>query len=71
MTCFRGKSSVLDRLESLKKSAGKGVEYTVCSNTMKAMGVDGQKIVGLVADLYPGVVRIVELQEPGYVYLRP
>ena len=67
----KGKSSVLDRLESLKKFAGKGVEYTVCSNTMKGMGVDRREIVELVADLYPGVVRIVELQEQGYVYLRP
>jgi len=38
---------------------------------MKAMGVDRQEIVELVADLYPGVVRIVELQEQDYVYLRP
>lgn len=67
----KDKSSVLDRLESLKKLAGKGVEYTVCSNTMKAMGVDRREIVELVDDLYPGIVRIVELQERGYVYLRP
>ena len=63
--------NVLDRLESLKKFAGKSVEYTVCSNTLKAMKVDKQEIVELVDDLYPGIVRIIELQEKGYVYLRP
>ena len=67
----KDKSNVLDRLESLKKFAGKSVEYTVCSNTLKAMKVDRQEIVEFVDDLYPGIVRIIELQEKGYVYLRP
>jgi len=67
----KDKSNVLDRLESLKKFAGKSVEYTVCSNTLKAMKVDKQDIVEFVDDLYPGIVRIIELQEKGYVYLRP
>ena len=65
------KSNVLDRLESLKKLGGGRVEYTVCSNTLKAMNVDRREIVEFVDDLYPGIVRIVELEEKGYVYLRP
>jgi intracellular sulfur oxidation DsrE/DsrF family protein len=48
-----------------------GPGITVCSNTLKAMNVDRQEIVELVDDFYPGIVRIVELQEKGYVYLRP
>jgi len=67
----KDKSNVLARLESLKTFAGKSVEYTVCSNTLKAMKVDRQDIVEFVDDLYPGIVRIIELQEKGYVYLRP
>jgi intracellular sulfur oxidation DsrE/DsrF family protein len=67
----KDRSTVLDRLESLKKFAGKGVEYTVCSNTMKAMKVERQDIVEFVDDFYPGIVRIIELEEQGYVYLRP
>jgi len=65
------KSGVLERLDSLKKFAGKGVEYTVCSNTMKAMKVDKTEIIEFVDEMYPGIVRIIELQETGYVYLRP
>jgi intracellular sulfur oxidation DsrE/DsrF family protein len=38
---------------------------------MKAMGVDRREIVELLDDLSPGIVRIVELQEREYVYLRP
>jgi intracellular sulfur oxidation DsrE/DsrF family protein len=38
---------------------------------MKAVKVERQDIVGLVDDFYPGIVRIIELQEKGYVYLRP
>jgi intracellular sulfur oxidation DsrE/DsrF family protein len=67
----KGKSSVLDRLDSLKKFAGPHVGFTVCSNTMKAMQVEKGEIIELVDDLYPGIVRVVELQEQGYVYLRP
>ena len=67
----KDKSSVLARLQALKQMAGKDVEFTVCSNTLKAMNVDRQEIVEFVDDFYPGIVRIVELQEKGYVYLRP
>jgi intracellular sulfur oxidation DsrE/DsrF family protein len=63
--------NLLERLDSLKKFAGSSVGYTVCSNTMKAMQVEGQDIVELVDDFYPGIVRVVELHEKGYVYLRP
>ncbi len=65
------RSGVLARLGSLKKFAGTNVEYTVCSNTLKAMNVDRQEIAELVDDFYPGIVRIALLQEKGYVYLRP
>ena len=68
---FKKGSSVVERLDSLKKFAGSSVGYTVCSNTMKAMKVERQDIVPLVDDFYPGIVRLVELQEQGYVYLRP
>ena len=68
---FKKGSPVLERLDSLKKFAGSSVGYTVCSNTMKAMNVERQDIVPLVDDFYPGIVRVVELQEKGYVYLRP
>lgn len=67
----KDRSTVIERLESLKKFAGKGIAYTVCSNTMKAMKVERQDIVEFVDDFHPGIVRIVELQEKGYVYLRP
>jgi intracellular sulfur oxidation DsrE/DsrF family protein len=68
---FKKGSSVLERLDSLKKFGGSSIGYTVCSNTVKAMQVERQDIVELVDDFYPGIVRIVELQEKGYVYLRP
>jgi intracellular sulfur oxidation DsrE/DsrF family protein len=68
---FKKGSRVLERLDSIKKFGGSSIGYTVCSNTMKAMQVERQDIVELVDDFYPGIVRIVELQEKGYVYLRP
>ncbi len=67
----KDRSTVLERLHSLKTFAGPSVGYTVCSNTMKTMQVEKGEIVELVDDFYSGIVRIVELQEKGYVYLRP
>ncbi len=67
----KGKSTVLERLDSLKKSNGKALDYTVCSNTLRTMKVEKSEIVEFVHDLYPGIVRIMELQEAGYVYIRP
>lgn len=67
----KGKSNILERLDSLKKANGKALDYTVCSNTMRGMKVEKSEIVEFVHDLYPGIVRIMELQEKGYVYIRP
>jgi intracellular sulfur oxidation DsrE/DsrF family protein len=67
----KGKSTVLERLDSLKKSNDKVIDYTVCSNTMKNMKVEKNEIAEFVHDMYPGIVRIMELQEGGYVYIRP
>lgn len=49
-----------------------GVEFEACGNTLKALGVE-------LFDLLPGfekvdqggVVRIAQLQEKGYIYIRP
>ncbi len=67
----KGKSNIIERLDSLKKSNPKALDYTVCSNTMRAMKVEKSEIVEFVHDLYPGVVRVMELQEKGYVYIKP
>lgn len=60
-----------ERLDSLKKANGKALDYTVCSNTTRGMKVEKSEIVEFVHDLYPGIVRILELREKGYVYIRP
>lgn len=68
----RGQSGdMAARLDSLKKLAGGHLDYTVCSNTMRNMKVDKSEIVEFVDHMYPGIVRIMELQEAGYVYIRP
>ena len=38
---------------------------------MRGMKVEKSEIVEFVHDLYPGIVRIMELQEKGDVYIRP
>lgn len=63
--------SVTERLKSLKGFAGKAVEYTVCSNSMRDLKVPKEEIVDFADNIYPSVLKIVELVEQGYVYIRP
>lgn len=58
-----------DELERLKKAYG--VEYAACSNTMKAMKVAKEDLLPLVDRTPPAVVRLIELQEQGWAYIKP
>lgn len=49
-----------------------GVELAACGNTMKAQNVTLTDLLpGFVSAEQGGVVRLVELQSQGYLYLRP
>ncbi|MDH5359305.1 MAG: DsrE family protein [Gammaproteobacteria bacterium] len=65
------KSTQADRVASLAKS---DITFSACGNTMKKVAkksgkepklIDGVKVVNA------GVVRLMELQEKGYSYIRP
>ncbi len=48
-----------------------GISFSACANTMKGMGRDLHSL-NKVAKVVPGgVVRIMELQEAGWAYIRP
>ncbi|HEY7533375.1 MAG TPA: DsrE family protein [Nitrospiraceae bacterium] len=48
-----------------------GVNYTACSNTMKAMKVGRDDLISEVGDTVPAMVRLMERQEQGWVYIKP
>ncbi|MBI5261769.1 MAG: DsrE family protein [Bradyrhizobium sp.] len=49
-----------------------GVAFEACANTMKAQGVKLEDLTsGFIAAEKGGVVRLAELQQQGYAYLRP
>ena len=48
-----------------------GVQYTACSNTMKAMKVTREDLLDEVGDAVPAVVRLMERQEQGWAYIKP
>ncbi len=56
-------------LSELRKTYG--VHYTACSNTMKTMKVTREDLVDEVGDTVPAIVRLVERQEQGWVYIKP
>ena len=47
------------------------VEFTACSNTMKAQGLTRADLLDPVDRTVPAMVRLMELQEQGWVYIKP
>lgn len=47
------------------------VEFTACSNTMKAQGLTRTDLIDQVDRTVPAIVRLVELQEQGWSYIKP
>ena len=68
-------SPVQDRLKRLKEMAFPGkVQFSACNNTKQGMEKTEGKAISVVSDatIVPsGVVRIMELQEQGWSYVRP
>ena len=68
-----GKSPVADRIVTMALESD-SLQFSACANTMAGMKKKtGQDVVLLdEAQIVPsGVVRLVELQEQGYTYIRP
>jgi len=55
----------------IQQMSDAGITFSACANTMKGMGRDTASL-NKVAKVVPGgVVRIMELQEAGWTYIRP
>ena len=46
-------------------------EFTACSNTMKAQGLTRADLLDQVDRTVPAMVRLMELQEEGWAYIKP
>ena len=57
--------------ELAQLKADYGVHYIACSNTMKAMKITRDDLIGEVEDTVPAMVRLMERQEQGWVYIKP
>ena len=67
-------SPVQDRIKHLKDYAFPSkVQFSACGNTKEGMEKEGQPITVLyeAVDVPSGVVRLMELQEKGWSYVRP
>lgn len=68
-----GKSPVSDRIETMSLEID-NLSFAACGNTHRKMSEKAGKEVELMteANVVPsGVVRLIELQEQGYAYVRP
>jgi intracellular sulfur oxidation DsrE/DsrF family protein len=58
--------------QSLEELQGQGMTFGACGNTMKNFSITAEQLPPKSLILpQGGVVRIMELQERGYVYIRP
>ena len=62
-----------DRITQLQKDYG--VNFSVCGGTLKAIAKRNNgvmpELVGGVSEVVTGAIRILQLQEEGYHYMRP
>lgn len=68
-----GKSPVADRISAMSLENDK-LSFSACGNTLRKMSEKAGKDIALMeeAKVVPsGVVRLVELQEQGFAYVRP
>ncbi|MBL4821538.1 MAG: DsrE family protein [Gammaproteobacteria bacterium] len=69
----KGKSPVAERISTMIKNMG-NISFSACENTRKAMSRSAGKEIELLDEaksVPSGVVRLMELQEGGYSYIRP
>ncbi len=60
---------VKEGVASLQKD---GVQFNACGNTMRVQAVETDELIpGFIRVDQGGVVRIAELQQQGYLYIRP
>ncbi len=68
-----GKSPVADRISTMSLEM-ETLTFAACGNTLKKMSEKAGKEVALMSEanvVSSGVVRLIELQEAGYSYVRP
>ncbi|HSM40963.1 MAG TPA: DsrE family protein [Afifellaceae bacterium] len=68
-----GKSPVAERIETMALAI-EGLTFSACGNTHRKMSEKAGKDVPLLSEagvVPSGVVRLVELQEEGYSYVKP
>lgn len=69
-----GKSPVADRIAAMSLELEGQVSFSACGNTHRKMSQNAGAEVPLLDEVHmvpAGVVRLVELQEQGYAYIRP
>ncbi|MGD9863328.1 MAG: DsrE family protein [Pseudodonghicola sp.] len=68
-----GKSPVADRIAAMSMELH-NISFSACGNTVRAMSAKAGHDIALLEEAHvvpSGVVRLVELQQEGYAYIRP
>lgn len=57
--------------QRIQGMADRGIKFSACAATMKGMGRPKESLHSVAKVVAGGVIRIVELQEAGWTYIRP
>ncbi|MDB5523912.1 MAG: hypothetical protein JWM58_1675 [Rhizobium sp.] len=72
LEAFASSKANPDVRRQIEKRAGDGVAFVACVNTMKAQKLAASDLLGgFDVAQEGGVVRIADLQQDGYLYIRP
>ena len=67
----KNNAEIAERLAKYKEICPLGLRLNSCAVTMKKTGVKQEDLSPVVETTASGVLRIIELQEQGYTYIRP
>lgn len=60
-----------DFMDTIAALANRGVKFQICANTIRGKKID-KNLISEFAEIVPsGVAQVAELQQQGYVYIKP
>lgn len=60
-----------DFTDTIASLANRGVKFQICANTIRGKNIDKNKISEYAEIVPSGVAQVAELQQQGYVYIKP
>ena len=57
--------------EVIEMTKNYNIEFMICNNTMVGNGIEKEQLIDTVSVVPSGIVKIIDLQNEGYNYIKP